>query len=471
MGLQTPSEILQKSEYDFQWPEIVIKAFREDEELVLLTGKASIHEYALPNPSKNTSYLCFERAPLLDEQKHIIGLLAIGFDVSAKHLKEIELQIERDLIEDILYQLPGLIYWKNQHSQYMGFNQNVVQLSGLNRQALKGKTDKDLNWGQKEADSFQKDDLDVLDCGCVKITEHEIPIKRPDGQNMVVRTEKTRLVDREGNIIGLLGVALDITDQKILTNQLIQEKENAAAANKAKSEFLRNMEHQIRTPFCGVFSIVQLLAESETDPEKKQYLDITYQSAKEFLELLNDIIDFSRTQTISTPVIEKKFDLEHIISKVISMERAAALVKHLDLTYEYPKKMPKIFIGDSGRIQRLLLNLLSNAIKFTNQGFVKVVTKLAKQVDEHHYIVQLIVSDSGIGIATEIQGLIYEKFYRGHPANQNTYDGAGLGLSIVKQIIKELEGEIDVMSNIKEGTTFTCTLPMKRPLLDEIILP
>lgn len=378
-----------------------------------------------------------------------------------------------ETLEHILPIMPGNVYWVNKDNVYQGCNDNQAKASGLHsRFGIIGKKNRDLPWNI-DAGTLP-DDLDamntqVMERGQTMVIEE--PATLSDGRRVIYLSSKVPLRDRNNAVIGMVGISVDITQLKETEKELTIQKEKAEQSEKAKTEFLRNMEHQIRTPFSGVFSIVQLLAESETDPEKKQYLDITYQSAKEFLELLNDIIDFSRTQTINTPIIEKKFDLEDLISRVISMDKAAALVKHLDLTYEYSKKMPKIFIGDSVRIQRLLLNLLSNAIKFTNQGFVKIVTKIAKQIDERHYIVQLIVSDSGIGIAPEIQGLIYEKFYRGHPANQNTYDGAGLGLSIVKQIIQELEGEIDVRSNVKKGTTFTCTLPMKRPLLDEVIIP
>ena len=114
------------------------------------------------------------------------------------------------------------------------------------------------------------------------------------------------------------------------------------------------------------------------------------------------------------------------------------------------------------------MNLLSNAIKFSSKGTITVKVKLAKNIDEKRSVIQIFISDMGIGIPAEKQDLIYEKFYRVSPANHNKYTGAGLGLHVVKELLNDLEGEIEVKSAINKGTTFTCTLPLKRPLLDDI---
>jgi two-component system aerobic respiration control sensor histidine kinase ArcB len=197
-------------------------------------------------------------------------------------------------------------------------------------------------------------------------------------------------------------------------------------------------------------------------------LVLVSQSAKEFLDLLNHIIEFSRNEIDRQAILEKKFDFKEIIQKAITMEQAAAIAKELELTFEYPE-IATIYLGDPYRIQRIILNLLSNAITFTQKGKVGVAVQLAKELNEHQVILKLIVSDTGIGIPKEKQRYIYEKFYRVHPANQNTYIGAGLGLHVVKQMVNDLHGEIDVISVPDKGTTFTCTLLLSKPLINEII--
>ncbi len=293
----------------------------------------------------------------------------------------------------------------------------------------------------------------------------EYRIVRPSGELRYIQDSSFPIFN--GKIhIGFAGIARDITQEKLH----VQTIEKAAEiANQAKTEFLRNMEHQLRTPFSGVYGLVQLLAEQETNPEKKELLEMTYSSGRELLALLNDIINVSRNHLGSTAISAKKFDFKLIIEKAIVVESPAAKIKELELRYEYPDDIPTIFIGDPKRIQRIILNLLSNAIKFTPKGTVSVKVKLGKKIDDSHYILQLMVTDTGIGITEENQSLIYEKFYRVSPANQNKYTGAGLGLYIVKQLIEDLEGEIDVKSKRDQGTTFICTLPLKRPLLDQVI--
>jgi PAS domain S-box-containing protein len=329
-----------------------------------------------------------------------------------------------------------------------------------------GKTDYDLCW-REFADEWKQLDNKVIQEDT--IIEREEQVRLANGELITELTFKTPLKNEHGEVIGVIGTSLDITERKEIEAALRLSQIAAEAADKAKSEFIRNMEHELRTPFSGVYSIVRLLYESEQDAEKKELLELTYQSASEFLNLLNNIIDFSRNQLDSSAVMAKKIDLKNTISRVITMELAAATSKKLTLTMEYPENLPSIFISDPHRIQRLLLNLIGNAIKFTSEGSVSVIVKLAKQVDDKLIIIQLIVSDTGIGIAEEKQKYIYEKFYRLSPANQNKYTGAGLGLYVVRQIINDLEGEIDVISSPNQGTRFICTLPFKRPLIDMLI--
>lgn len=290
-----------------------------------------------------------------------------------------------------------------------------------------------------------------------------------DGTQVIYLSNKVPLRNKQNEIVGMVGISVDITDRKKVEKELQDAITLAETANNAKSEFLRNMEHQLRTPFSGIYSLVQILAEEETNHEKKELLEITYNSAKEFLDLLNDIIDFSRFQAESTAVLAKKFDLRRLIENAMTMQQAAAITKGLELIYDYHDDLPTVFISDPNRLRRIVLNLLSNAIRFTDKGHVSICVKLAKNIDEKQVIVQLIVTDTGIGISEEKQSFIYEKFYRAHPANQNTYLGAGLGLYIVKQLMEDLEGEIDLISALNKGTSFICTLPLKRPLVDEIV--
>ena len=322
----------------------------------------------------------------------------------------------------IIDNVDASIYWKDTEGHYLGCNKYMLKMAGIqDRSEIIGKKDCQLFW-HDISNELEKIDKSVLLTG--KYEGEETPVTA-NNDRRTFHTTKTILFDDKNNVIGIIGISVDITELK-------KAKEAAEAANQAKSEFLRNMEHQLRTPFSGVYSMVELLASDETDLKKKELLEITYQSAKEFLELLNDIIDFSRNQTESTIVLDKKFDLQELIKKAITMQRAAATAKHLKLIQKYPANIPSIWISDPKRIQRIILNLLSNAIKFSIKGTITIKVKLAKNIDEKRSIIQIFVTDMGIGIPADKQDLIYEKFYRVSPANHNKYTGAGLGLHVVK---------------------------------------
>ena len=375
-------------------------------------------------------------------------------------------------LEQIISLMPAHVYWMNKSNVYMGCNDKMAESSGLkSRHDIIGKRNADLPWNIDAGSlpyELDRVNTEVMKSGRASIVEE--PGTLADGTEVVYLSSKVPLRNQKNEIVGIVGISVDITPLKNTEKALLIAKEKSEAANEAKAEFIRNMEHQLRTPFSGVYSIVQMLCESETDPGKKELLDITYKSAKEFLDLLNRIINFSRDQMYSDSILSKKFELKTTIESAVSMEKAAAVIKNLSLTCIYQDDTPTVFLGDPNRIQRLVLNLLSNAIKFTPEGGnTGIEVKLAKQIDDRQCVIQIIISDSGIGIPEEKQQYIYEKFYRLYPANQNKFAGAGLGLYSVKQIIDDLEGEIEVISAPGKGSTFICTLPFKRPLLDEMM--
>lgn len=468
VGLASPEEILNKTTHDFAWSQDIVEQFNRDEAQVILLKQPLTSEYQF-HVKNTTIFLHFEFSPFYDAEGHLIGLLASGFDITAIRLKEKKFESEYRLIEDVLYQLPGLIYWKNLNSEYMVFNRNVVALAGLTREELKGKKDEELNWGKEASESFKKDDQEVIEKGSVQTTDYQIPIKRADGNWMIVHTEKTRFFDREGNIKGILGIAIDVTDQKLLTTQLREEKERAESAVIAKTNFTRNMDHSILTPFSGVYGLLEQMEKEETDPVKKEELHVAYLSAKELLTLCQHMLDSMRITSNEDPILEMKLDLKKLLEGLVDLEKAAVHAKNLELLLDYPDDLPTIFLSDAYRLKRIMMNLVDNAIKFTEKGYVKLRVSLAKKLDDKNLIIKISVEDTGIGIAPENHDYIYQSFSRVHPSNTGKYPGLGLGLFTVKHFIEDLGGEIDLISSLEKGSIFICTFPMKRPLVDEII--
>lgn len=192
--------------------------------------------------------------------------------------------------------------------------------------------------------------------------------------------------------------------------------------------------------------------------------------AKELMDYCDGILDFSRIESESFPIVSKSFTLRKLVDSVITIETIAAKNKELDLSLQYDSQLPIAVIGDPYRLKRILINLVSNAIKFTKQGFAKLSVSLSQDnQDDRKVVVKFEIEDSGMGIPDDKKALIYERFAKVIPSNKGLYKGLGLGLRIVKQFIDELDGDIHLTTEIEKGSTFVVFLPFKVPLSNEII--
>lgn len=378
----------------------------------------------------------------------------------------------RSYLENIIALMPGHVYWLDMNGVYLGCNDQQAQAAGLDsRKEIVGKRNKDLPWNysaEAKPETIDATNLEIIRSGIPQTLEE--PAFLQDGRRVIFLSSKAPLRDEAGKIIGLLGISIDITNQKEIERKLIEAKEAAEAANRTKTEFIRNMEHDIRTPFNGIFGIANFLAERETDTKKKEYLVDIANCAKELLDYCNDVLDFSKIEQRSLPLLCKSFSIKELVDSILTLETPPAMIKNLKLDAEIETNTPTVIKGDRYRLQRILINLLSNAIKFTNEGHVKLTVKLAKQKSEREVILRFIVEDTGIGIPEEKQEVIYDSFTRITPANQGGYKGKGLGLRIVKQFVEEMNGDIDVRSKPQLGSTFYCTFPFTLPLLNDLVI-
>lgn len=381
-------------------------------------------------------------------------------------------QLEQDyanlqqLFDLVINSMPGNYWWKDTNGIYLGCNKHVVNIVGLEPEELIGKTDFETPWKEQAAEIVANDN-EVMRTG--KIQEKEETLVGADGKHHTFLVMKSPFRNPEGQIIGTVGTSFDFTRQKEIAEQFRLAKEKAEENDQIKTEFIRNMEHDIRTPFSGIYSLASVLIERETEQEKKEFLEAIAKCSKELLDYCNSIILLARTEKGSLPLLAKKFDLPQLIERVIATEMPPAIHKELQLNYVYPENVPGVLIGDPVRLYRVLINLVGNAIKFTSKGYVKISVKFGKQINDKEIIVQIFVKDTGMGIPEDKKDYIYEKFTRLTSSNQNFYKGAGIGLRVVKQLVDEMKGEIDLKSKLGEGSTFICTIPFQLPLMDEVL--
>jgi len=469
------------------------KNIMDNDKLVMLSGKPLTIEESLINKDGEKFIYLTNKIPLKNYEGKIIGVFGTSFDITQQIKKEEKDDLNdlflanmiqeitgiktnghgnikehaksiRDYFEGLIAVMPEHVYWKDKNGNYLGCNnQQAKSLSLAFRKDIVNKIPYD-NLAKEQREELRKIDFKVMRSGQSLIVEE--PGILEDGTEGVFLTHKVPLRDNNQQVIGLLGISLDITERKKSEQALKEAKEEAEKANQLKSQFIANMEHDLRTPSGGIAAKTKMLAEREIDQEKKETLELIANAGQQLLELLNNILEFDRINYGTLPILNKKLNINELVNKIVTLELPAAKEKGLSLTATHAADIPNILIGDDFRVGRILVNLISNAIKFTQKGFVEVRVVLAdKRKDEA--ILSFIVKDSGMGIPKEKQDFIYEEFSRLDPSSRGIYQGPGLGLRIVKRFTKELNGEIEIESALGKGTTFICTLPFKLPLVQK----
>ena len=226
-------------------------------------------------------------------------------------------------IEHILAQIPVSVYWMSKEFVYLGCSNSMAKLLHLqSRQDIVGKTYSDL-YDLQSASYYKKADEAVMEKGIPLSLEE--PLYHPDGRKEIYLSKKVPLRDFQGEIIGMLGVSVDITDRKRMEEELQSAKDAAEAANCAKTEFLTNMRHDIRTPLSGIVGFSELLCNESTEPRIKEYAENLVASSHALLDLMDDVLEAVRVSSGEIPLLKRKFDLHHTLEQVIALYRARAL--------------------------------------------------------------------------------------------------------------------------------------------------
>jgi signal transduction histidine kinase len=259
-----------------------------------------------------------------------------------------------------------------------------------------------------------------------------------------------------GQAIDLMGIEVHSRRQALLTSL-----ETAKSDNQAKSQFLSMISHEIRTPMNGVLGILELLDDEKLDREQKECISIARKSGEDLLQLIDEILDFSKIKAGKLQQKPSVFNIRELIEQAINLLQPIADSKNLNLKTVFPDSMPEKIISDSNRIRQVLLNLLGNALKFTNEGGVTVTLDYFEETTNSGFL-KVAVEDTGIGISKLDQSTLFDEFSQCDNTYTRTIQGAGLGLSITKHLTALMKGNIVVSSQLNKGSSFTFTIPVKR---------
>ncbi len=463
LGFKRAEDVIGKTDYDL-FSQQQADILRSNDREITNSGMPKIVE-EIVTLSGTKRILCVEKIPLLNNNE-VIGIVGNSLDIT--HLKSLESELReaRELaesaqktavsyLEHIVECMPGSLYWKDKEGIYLGCNNLLVEMLNLGSQNdIVGKTDYDL-WPE-QAEALRANDEEVMQSE--QSVHLEETVMLPNGKRRYYTVVKLPLKDPQGNIVGIIGNSLDITNLKRITEELKQAKENAEIANKAKSDFLAVISHEFRIPLTGILGMAQLMRMQNLTPEKQQeYVQHISSAGMHLLNLINDILDFAKMEAGKFELALAPMDLSALIEETCTMLTPLAKPKNLELLINFEQTPRYQILGDKRVLRQIIINLLGNAIKFTEKGYVSIHVECIQETS-NTVILGISVSDTGIGIPEDKQEMVFDHFSQVDASHSRRYGGAGLGLTITKQLIELMSGTISLTSQVGKGSTFRCVI-------------
>jgi|GEM_PF-1406306 Signal transduction histidine kinase len=386
-----------------------------------------------------------------------IGLLVSKYNQLADRLETTT--VSKEFLDSVIQSIKAFIFivkvdpqddWRKSKYTITQCNESALKLISLNPQQVARTDLKNFIRGPEEFNNYN----------WLLQTRHgiEAEILTPRGAHVPILMNWAALPNRTSKEMTFVFVATDITERIAAEQALIEAREAAVKASQAKSEFLARMSHEIRTPLNAIIGMTDILGESHLDEEQAQLVKVCANAGENLLTLINDILDISKIEAREVRLERIAFDLESTTRNICDILKQKAVEKNLNfqLLFHLSPSDNRIITSDPTRLRQILFNLIGNAVKFTQSGSIKVEVSLT---GTNKKFIQFEIKDTGTGIPADKQPLLFQNFVQADSSITRKYGGSGLGLTISKNLVELMGGQIWFESEEKKGSTFYFTIP------------
>ena len=414
--------------------------------------------------------------PARDAQGRVVGLFSASTDITERKQAEVELRKTSALLGSVLESASEVsIIATDPQLNITVFNRGAEQLLGWRADEMVGRATPaafhDAQEMAARAQELTQARGQPVEGGAVFIDPlvlrqpREWIYVRKDGSRVAVSLVVTAMLGPDGETLGYLGIAHDVTRQKEAEHSLRIAMEQAHHASLAKSQFLANMSHEIRTPMNAVNGLTFLLAQTRLDAEQGGLLGRIETANRTLLALLNNVLDLSKVEAGELAIEHTPFDLARLLRELSDIAQMQTGARPIAFDVVIDEALPPLLIGDPTRLNQVLMNLVANAVKFTEHGGVVLRAQALQGADavDGSVRVRFEVEDSGIGIEPAVQARLFAPFVQADESITRRFGGTGLGLSIVKTLVAAMGGTVAVQSEPGRGSTFSVELPFAAP--------
>ncbi|WP_304234044.1 ATP-binding protein [Jiulongibacter sediminis] len=384
-----------------------------------------------------------------DKEKRLLFLFGqMLINIRNRKKWEYQLSLQEEKYRNIIANMNLGLLEVDLNDTILFANQSFCEISGFTLEELKGKKAAELFVAENQRNIIYKKNesrnYNVSD-------NYEIEITNKFGQKRWWFISGAPHYNDKGQLVGSIGIHLDITDQKVLEQELAKAKNSAEAAAKAKELFLANMSHEIRTPLNAIIGMIRQLNKEILTEQQHFYVSQSESSARHLLTILNNVLDIAKIESGDMVILNEAFSPSALASNVHSIMYSQAKDKNLNFKLHLDSEIKQVLKGDDTRLRQVLINLVGNAIKFTESGSVELSVELVDE-SESYQTLRFEVTDTGIGMSDEFILKIFDKFSQENNEATRQHEGTGLGMAISNDLIMLMGGELVVQSHKNKGT-------------------